>query len=462
MNEGLKLELERAVALFNTFDKSKPIRVISHLDADGITAASVLIHMLKSESRQHSVSIVTQLSIEKLQELANEEYEYYFFTDLGSGHVSLIEETFKDKKIIILDHHEPENYTPKTNNIVWVNPHQHGIDGSKTVSGSGVVFLFTTTFNKKYEEMAHIAIIGAIGDMQEEKGFEGINKNILEKAVNNKMIEVRTGLKCFGQQTRPLYKVLEYSSDPHIPGVSNSESGAIQFLQHLGISPKDGKEWRKMTDLTHEEMQKLVAGIILKRGAESSPEDVLGNMYILPNEEPNSPLRDAREFSTLLNSCGRMNKASLGIGVCLGDEEIRAKAFKNQNGYRKEIVKALKWFENNQEKIIKGKDYLIINAQDQVLYTIVGTLASILAKGKSVEPNKYILSMARNTEDNLTKISLRYSGMKEGLDLHAILTKIIAKTGGETGGHANAAGAVIPTETEQDFLTTAQEVLEQV
>jgi len=46
----------------------------------------------------------------------------------------------KDKEIVILDHHKVENNERDT--IIHVNPHFFGIDGSKEVSGAGVVFLF--------------------------------------------------------------------------------------------------------------------------------------------------------------------------------------------------------------------------------------------------------------------------------------------------------------------------------
>src|SRR3989338_2792250 len=459
-------QLESAVALFRNFDKSKPVRVVSHLDSDGISAASILINALNNENVKYSVSILTKLSSDKLKELAGEDYFQYFFTDLGSGHVSQMEEYFKDKKIIILDHHEPEDHILKTGNIAFVNPHLAGIDGSKTISGSGVVFLFTKMLNPIYENMAHIAIIGAIGDMQENNGFTGLNQEILELAQKHKKIEVQRGLKFFGQQSRPLYKVLEYSSE--IPGVSNSESGAIQFLMQLEIEPKKDNDWRMISDLSHEEMQKLIAGIIIRRASagEQCPEDVIGNIYILPNEEPGSILRDAREFSTLLNSCGRTNKALLGICVCLKNEEETIKALKNQNSYKKEIVKALKWYEKNSksDKIICNGNYVIINAEDNVIYTIIGTVASILARGNCIPNNTYILSMARNRDDNQTKISMRYAGKpSQEIDLHALMTKIISNLGeGETGGHANAAGAVICSDNEQKFINEATKVLELV
>src|SRR3989344_4688167 len=149
MNIGFETELNKAVTLFHNFDINKPIRVISHLDCDGLTSASILINALNGESRKHSFSIVTQLSKEKLKEIAEEDYEFYFFTDLGSAHVSWIEEVFKDKVVVILDHHTPEDYMPKAKNIIFSNPHMFGMDGA-TISGAGVTYLFTLKLNPKY------------------------------------------------------------------------------------------------------------------------------------------------------------------------------------------------------------------------------------------------------------------------------------------------------------------------
>ncbi|MFA5141793.1 MAG: DHH family phosphoesterase [Candidatus Woesearchaeota archaeon] len=463
--EGFKSDLNRAVELFKSFDPSKPVCAISHLDADGITACSILVHVLNEESRKHSINIVTQLNVEKLEEISKQDYEYFFFTDLGSGNLSTMDKLFVGKKVIILDHHEVENYTLKSKDIVVVNPHLHGIDGSKTISGSGVVWFFAKTFDIKYEKIAHLAIIGAIGDMQETNGFTGLNEEIFKIAVEQKKMTSHKGLKCFGQNSRPLYKVLEYSTEPYIPGVSGSESGAINFLVGLDIMPKNNNGWRKISDLSNEEMQKLVMGIVMKRSGEKSPEDVIGNIYHLVDEAPDSPIKDAREFTTLLNACGRMDKASFGIGICLGDRTSLDKAVKNQLSYRKEIVKALGWYETNREKsdkIIDGNGYVIINAEDKVLHTIIGTMASILAKGNNIEPNTLILSMARNPIEKQTKVSLRVSGYSNTEDLHAILAKIIAKTGGETGGHMNAAGAVIKTESESEFVNVARSVLDEL
>ncbi|MEE9525761.1 MAG: DHH family phosphoesterase [Candidatus Woesearchaeota archaeon] len=451
--------IDKAVERFKKWDKSKTIQVISHLDADGISACAILTKILNKENRKYSISILQQLSRKGVEDIAKSDYGYVIFADFGSGQINDIVELLKEKEVIVLDHHQPEE-AEVGENINHVNPHLNGIDGSKEISGAGVVYLFAKALNEENEKLAYIAIIGAIGDVQEEGEFMKLNKEILETAIKHGKIEVKRGLRLFGTQTRPIHKVLEYCSDPFIPGVSGSESGAIQFLHHLGIEPKEKSSWKKLRDLTEDEMQKLVAGIIMKRFEEENPEDVLGNIYLLPDEEEGSPTKDVREFATLLNACGRMGKASFGIGACLGEERARQKALNTLAEYRREIVGALNWYNDNKDKLIKGNGFVIINAEDKINPNIIGTMASIISKGNGIEEGVYVLSLARSKKD-MTKVSLRISGMRKNkdLDLRDIAKEIVDEVGGEAGGHQYAAGALIESSKEKEFLRVAENVL---
>jgi len=446
---------------FCKIDKNETIRLISHLDADGISAASVMIKCLNNDNRKYSITIVQQLNKEVLHEIAKEPYKYVVFTDIGSGIISSIKDILKDKRVFILDHHEPEAVEIKGGNIFMVNPHKFGIDGGIEISGAGVVYLFASCMDEKMKDYAHVAIIGAIGDLQEQNGFSKLNNEILDEAIKRGKIKIIRGLRLFGAQTKPLHRVLEYCTDPYIPGVTGSESGAIQFLYTIGINPKNGSSWKKIGHLNDEEMKKLVTGVIMKRLNEENPEDVLGNVYLLREEEHESPTKDAREFATLLNACGRLGKASLGIGACLGDKKIKEKAIKSMEGYKKEIVNAIKWYEENKESrfVIKDNGFVIINAQDKVMHTLIGTLASILSKSNSFKEKTYIMSMARLIDEN-TKVSLRISGRSKDVDLKRVIEKIVYGIEGcEAGGHANAAGALIPSDKEEKFIERAKEVL---
>lgn len=455
-------QLASAADEFRKVDKKCVIRVISHLDADGISACAVLIKLLNNENRKYSVSVIQQLNKGILSQLAKEPYECYIFTDIGSGVMEDIHNLLGGRKVFVLDHHSLEPVT-EYDNIVFVNPHTCGIDGGKEISGAGVVFRFTCAVDKSMEDFAHIAIIGAIGDIQEKNGFLRLNDEILKVAIERKKIKVVRGLRIFGAQTKPLHKALEYCTDPYIPGVTGSESGAVQFLNQIGIEPKNHSGWKKIVHLDEDDMKKLVTGIIMKRLNETNPEDVLGNIYILPEEQEESPTRDAKEFATLLNACGRLGRASFGIGACLGDKKIKQMAIQSLVDYRKEIVNALNWYNENKlsDDVYWGSGFVIINAKNKVMSTMIGTLASILSKSNVMSNNRFILSMARSSDGN-TKISLRSTVNLAGdLDLKAIIGQITSTIGNsEAGGHQNAAGAVISTEKEQEFIEFAKEVLQ--
>jgi len=219
--ERFKEHIEINAEKFKEISKKETIRLVSHLDADGISASAILIKMLNSDSRKYSISVVQQLDKKVLEEISKEPYDYFIFSDLGSGQLGFIKKYLANKTVFILDHHKPEDVDIGSN-IIHINPHLFGIDGSKEIAGAGVVYMFARLLNKKIDDMAHIAIIGAVGDIQEDKGFLKLNNEILETAIKKGKIKLIKGLRIFGAQTKPL----QSSTYPgiFIPGDNNVDS----------------------------------------------------------------------------------------------------------------------------------------------------------------------------------------------------------------------------------------------
>ncbi len=464
-NEDELIQRAKDVALeFKKLDESKTIRIISHLDADGISAASILIKTLNRCSRKYSISIVQQLTEEKIQALSKERYKVFMFTDIGSGQIDFINKYLSDRKVFILDHHELQSPI-ENKSIIQLNPHLFGIDGNDQISGSGVVYLFSKEVNITNKDMAHIAIIGAIGDIQEQNGFSKLNGMIVDDAKSSGKLKVINGIRIFGAQTKPLYKLLQYSTDPYIPGVSGSEMGAINFLNRIGIKPRNSEGFVKLVNLSDEEIKKLTAGIIMQRisAGIKDAQSIIGPVYILKEEKKESPLRDAREFATLLNACGRLGEASVGIGTCLGDPKIKRKALDTLTTYKREIMNSLRWYDENKSNkrhIIKESKFLIINAEDKVKTSIIGTMSSILSKSDSTGDMKYIIGLARNEEELTTKVSIRC--LDEEADAREMMHQICNDIYHECGGHKSAAGAVIKSDEEEKFIENAKKFLKRV
>ena len=442
-------------------DAKKPVRVIGNLDTDGITSASIICKALARKKINYSVSIVKQVNDELINALKNEEYEVIIFTDLASAFVNKINEAL-ESEVFVLDHHYPEATEKRVGRVRQINPHIFKVDGTKEISAAGVAYFFAKGLDEKNSDLSYLAIVGAIGDMQEDMGFRGLNTLILDDAVKGGLIEVKETLRLFGMQTKPIHKVLEYSTNPYIPGVTGNEREAIKFIEDAGISLYDNAHnFRKLVNLSKQEVDKLVTAISMKKVSRTD-DSMVGPVFLLKGEEEGSLKKDLREFSTLLNSCGRMGWPSLGIGVCLGDKKATNRAYDILKNYRKEIIDALNWFYDNRrtEKVIEKKGYVIILAESNIRDTIIGTLASLLAKSKVYDEGTVIMSTAY-TLDGFIKVSLRITGdSSSDADLRIIIKEIVAGSEGYGGGHKLAAGASIPQDKEDVMIRNALSVLD--
>src|SRR4030066_921354 len=175
--------------------------VVSHIDADGLTAAAIMKKALKRRGMDSRVIFVKQLDQKNLQEIADQNPELIIFTDLGSGMLDAI----KSLKLnaVIADHHQPQGSYE-----YHLNPHIFGFNGGIEVSGSGMTYFIAREMGDN-GDLAALAIVGAVGDLQHSKHGQliGLNRTILEEGVKNKVIHYGKDLMLFGRQTRPVFKL---------------------------------------------------------------------------------------------------------------------------------------------------------------------------------------------------------------------------------------------------------------
>lgn len=449
-------QLNEAVNFFNSFNNKKTIKIVSHHDADGICSAALLIKLLNNFKINYSISIVSVLNSTNINEFAKENYEHYIFSDLGSSYINLINDVFDEKKVLILDHHIINQNIKTKKNICHINPYLSKINASNEISGSGVVYLFCEKLDKSFISLSYLALIGAIGDCQEKKGFNGINLDLLKKSKKNNLINHFKGIKIIGSYSKPIVKFIKQSIDPLIPELSGDEVKTINFLRKINIEPIKNKKYKTLFDLNDEEKSKLIIELS-KLIPKSKKKNLIGDVYLINSQT--GPYKDIREFSTILNSCGRLNKSTIGIGACLNDNKMKKKALELLNEYKKEILDMIKWFKENKNTklIIESNNFIIINCKNFIAPNMIGIFASIISYSNMINKNKFVLTMSRN-DDNTTKISLRYSNKQDNVNLYEIISKITKMVNGEFGGHKNAAGAIINTNLEEQFITKAQEL----
>jgi len=451
---------------FVTSQGEESLRVVTHNDADGLSAGAILHHALSREGFRVHTRCVRQLEERYIEELAWEKPHAIIFSDLGSGQIEKIESHLGGSEILILDHHEPRE---EEFSGIEVNAHSFDIDGATELSGSGMAYLFARALSEENKVLAPLAMVGAVGDMQDGQGeFLGINKIIAQEGMREKFIRVEKDLRIFGRQTRPLYKALEYTTEPFLPGLTGSESSCIAFLEELGIPIKKEDDFTMLADLDGDEKKRLANALILKMVEKNVPikiaESIIGEVVTLIKEEKRTPLRDAREYSTLLNSCGKYEKYGNGIAIALGERgEIYRESLGLLNRHRENIGSCFNWIAENTGRVKDYGSFYAFHAQEEIDENIIGTVTAMVLSSRLLKELKPVIGMAY-TEDGEVKVSARANRVlvEGGVDLGKAMIYASEKLGGEGGGHNVAAGGKIKRGSEEEFMGYVKESLEVV
>ncbi|MDY6819061.1 MAG: DHH family phosphoesterase, partial [Halobacteriales archaeon] len=311
-------------------------------------------------------------------------------------------------------------------------------------------------------DLAGLAVVGAVGDMQASDGeLHGANGTIVEEGVAADVLATGKDLVLYGKQTRPLPKLLEYASEVSIPGISNDESGAIRFLDDLDLELKRDGVWRTWADLTAEERRTLVSALIQRAVNRGVPADrietLIGRSYELTTESPGTELRDASEFSTLLNATARYERADVGLAVCLGDRGAALdRARRLLQNHRRNLSEGLEFV--TEHGVTYEEHVQWFHAEDRIRETIVGIVAGMAVGTDGVDSDRPIVAFATKDPDDdgdpAVKVSARATPtlVRRGLDLSAVMHDAAVAVEGEGGGHDIAAGATIPAGTERAFI----------
>jgi RecJ-like exonuclease len=437
--------ISKAAELSELIRKQSEVMVVTHIDADGITAGSIALKVLKKAGIETEIRFLKQLDKKEIDKIADEG-KFVWFTDLGSGQLSML----RDMDFVITDHHIPEFSHERQ-----LNPHDFGLDGSIEMGGAMTTFLVASRIFPS-ARLGALAIVGSVGDLQDSKfgRLVGLNRKIAEKLIG-KSIEIRKDLRFFGKQTRPLAKMLEYNTDPIIPGISGNEAGCLKFLSDLGIDP-----WLRWIDLSIEGKRKIVSALVkhcmsLGMGYDEIKR-IAGECYLLIHEEEGTEKRDAMEYSTLLNATARYDEAEIGLGVCFGDEKAFNRARTLLQNHRKNLSEGLRLVE--EIGIQERKNIQFFHAGKDIRDTIVGIVAGMsLIKN----PKKPIVAFAENEEGIKVSARANYRLVERGLNLGKAIKIAAERVGGTGGGHSVAAGALIPQGMEEKFLEVFDELIGQ-
>lgn len=435
MVEDILEACKKAVALLVSHPSSSRIRVISHYDADGISAAGVLCTALYRAGFEFHATLMRNPFTKGFDRLKNEHNKLIIFSDMGSGQLEMIEHL--NCEAIILDHHQ--YLTAQTSkNIVQINSNLLDVDGNYEASGATLSYAFVTELDPANEDLVPLALAGATGDKQFIGGVRGLNKRILDSALQKGILTEQTGIKLYGET---IADALFFSIDPYYSGLSGNYNAIEMMLEKLNIEKSTS-----IQDIDQETMMRIHSLLLfrlIKAGCQPNILDMtIRKRYTAPQGW------ELERFADLLDACGKNGYRSLGLSICLGDRTAWKDAYIVEKEYKQKILEGLHLLEHGGIHEARKMRYFYSDSS-----SLGGVIAGI-AMNYVLDEKKSLFSLARKENDNEVHVSCRGNQklVEQGLDLGSAMKTIAAELGGYGGGHKIAAGATIAFDKEKEFL----------
>jgi len=442
MTDNITNLCKKAAEIIHSFPKETRIRVISHYDADGISAASVICKALYREGYDFHATLMRNPFDKGLVRVSKETNNLIIFCDMGSGQIETIEKI--DCKSIIIDHHQAIKEKPM-DNVFQINANLCGINGNYEACGASLTFSVAKALNHVNEDLSPLAVAGFIGDKQYIGGIRGYNKSILDDAVKKGYLVEKIGLKLNG---KTLSDALFYTVDPYYSGISGDKNGINSFLKKIGLNMDV-----KLEDLSDEQLKQVhsyLLFILIRKGCEKNILDTV------IRERYTSEMLfgcELERFADLIDSCGKGGNRGLGLSVTLGDKSAFEQAEGFEKEYKKRVLDELLRLEKDGFKEMKGFRYFY--SMDSSLGGVIGGIAT----NYLLDREKPLLSLVRNDDEIHVSCRGNQYLVSKGLDLGVAMKEASTKLGGHGGGHAIASGATIKIEKEDEFLKMVDDII---
>lgn len=444
MTPDITIYFQAAAQKIKSQPKNQTIRLISHYDADGISAAAIMAHALRREGYDFHATLMRNPFTKGLDRLKTEDNNLIIFTDMGSGQLKKIEEL--NTPSIILDHHQYHHDSSEPD-IIQINANSYNINGNYEACGATLAYGLAKALNPKNHDLSIYGLTGAIGDKQHIGGLRGYNQTVLADAKKHNHITTKTTLKLSGPTIK---ETLTNSIEPYYQKLSGNKKAVEKLLKKLHIDPQSPPQELKADQ--HKKLQSLLYLQLIKAGVKDNIlETVIRERYTSPTLKT-----EIERFADLLDSAGKTNHRGLALALALDPKNNWQEALTVEKDYKTPILEGLQSLESGG--LLEKNTYsYFYNDHSSLGGVIAGIAANYILVGK-----RPLISLVRKEEDNEIHISSRGSQelVKSGLDLGAAMKDAAAQINGHGGGHMIAAGATIPLDKEEDFLNSVDTIIE--
>jgi RecJ-like exonuclease len=256
-----------------------------------------------------------------------------------------------------------------------------------------------------------------------------------------------------------VHEALAYTLFHYIDGLTWNTEACYLLLKNAGIKLKDdSRRWRALAEFSQEEKSTIVEAVAKfvdssdKRVSDILLDDLIGYVYTLSREDKRSQLRDAREFSAMLNACGRIGKAGVGIAMCMGDRNMALSAGEEiMDMYKMTLRNNISTIFSEKWRLADDGKTTFVNGDGILEEGMLGAVSTLLSGSPSLRGR--LLFVRTLAKEGTYKFSSRKClDCKSQANLGVIMRQCSNALNGAGGGHSAAAGCSIPSYALDDFI----------
>ncbi len=415
--------------------EARSVLIVTHHDADGVSSAGSLSRGLLSLGKEVDIVVLRQFYPDQVEKVPYSDHDSVVFTDLAGRYLQEIS-NYLDS-FLVIDHHDQTDL----NDQHLVHPLLLGLNPDVDASASTLSALVSHLLSPDEKTLAY-GLVGAAGDRQFEGGrFKGLNRTFVTEALKSGVLTVYRDLTLPGLSSKLLPEVFLYSTDPVLPGLTGNAEGVYDLLERAGIVSLYPSGRIRYSELGLEEKRRLFTALhlhLLRQGW--SPSDTLsliGEVYELNGNYGYKST--VRSFAVLSNAVGKNLREDLIVPLYTDEVGVLDEAESVLSEYLRTLYRA----------VVHGREHykdegVLVWADLRSSFPpyVSGAVAEALSSEGRVG------MCVVEDEGGYVKVSLR-----GGRRLSAIVSAAAEKVGGEGGGHDRAAGARIPEEKLEEFIS---------
>jgi hypothetical protein len=195
------------------------------------------------------------------------------------------------------------------------------IGNSHTVSAAAYVLAQEHLNTGDYElQMAAVAALVYDRSHKSPKQPSTANKAIVKQAIDQNLLEKRSGIRLFGFNFLPTDEVLLFSTRPYIRGISGNPKACDKFLSEADVPIT--KLRTPLISLDNSEIQHfsqhLTSQLLENMGPDIIPY-TFGSDYVLTRENESSPLRYLSGLEAIAGTVWARQELGAAMSIWIGD-----------------------------------------------------------------------------------------------------------------------------------------------